>query len=210
MSFFSKKEKSISASQKDIKEEIYHTDSDFISKIETGVISINLEQVNIISQLKDSLKKNNLEICKKKIILEEDYHSDTFILFVDKILLNVLFDNLLSNAIKFNEEGGRVKLQTKIVKKYFEIGGKKINEDGYVISFKNYGIGIPVECHNKIFSKMFRCDNAKKANIEGKGLGLYIVKLIMYLVGGDIWFESAENQGATFFIYLPEIGMTKR
>lgn len=180
-----------------------------VSKIEDGTVGIDLEQVNIINLLKNSLKKFESAIKEKKIIIEEEYHINTFILFADKNLLNIVFNNLLSNAVKFSEDGNKIKIQTQSVKKYFEISGKKIDKDGYVISFKNSGIGIPAEFHEKIFSKMFRCDNAKRAKIEGEGFGLYIVKSIIDLAGGDIWFESAEGQGATFFIYLPEMGMTK-
>lgn len=176
-----------------------------VSKIETGTIGIDLEQVNIISEIESSAKE---VVDLKKFNIEKEYHSDSFILFADKNLLSLVFDNLLSNAVKFSDESNKIKIQTQSVKKYFEIGGKKIENDGYVISFKNSGIGIPVECHEKIFSKMFRCDNAKKASIEGEGLGLFIAKSIMDLAGGKIWFESAEGQGATFYLYFPEIGMT--
>ena len=180
-----------------------------VSKIESGNVGVDLEQVNIVSSLQGSLKHVDRLIKEKKIVVMEEYHNDSFVLFADKNLLNLVFNNLLSNAVKFSEDGGRITIQTQAVKKYFVTGGKKIENDGYVISFKNSGIGIPVECNEKIFSKMFRCDNAKKANIEGEGFGLFIVKAILDLTGGEIWFESAEEQGATFFVYLPEMGMRK-
>lgn len=175
-----------------------------VSKLEEGTMGVDLEQINIVSLLKDSLKST---AGINKFIVEEEYHMNTFILFADKNLLNIVFKNLLSNAVKFSDESNKIKIQTQSVKKYFEVGGKKIDKDGYVISFKNSGIGIPAECHEKIFTKMFRCDNAKQAKIEGEGFGLYMVKSIMDLVGGEIWFQSAEGQGATFFLYLPELGM---
>lgn len=181
-----------------------------VSKIEAGTVGTDLSQENIVALIKDLLKKYEDIIKEKKISVIESYHSDPFILFTDKKLLNIVFNNLLSNAVKFSEEGSRINIQTEAVKKYFIVGGKKIDKDGYVISLKNNGIGIPVESQGKIFSKMFRCDNAKKAYIEGEGFGLFIVKSVVDLTGGEIWFESAEGQGANFFVYFPEMGMLKK
>ncbi len=50
---------------------------------------------------------------------------------------------------------------------------------------------------------MFRATNAKVNVMGGTGLGLYIVKLILKLCGGEIWFSSEENKGTTFTVALP-------
>ncbi len=179
-----------------------------VSKIESGTVGVDLEQININESLKNSLKQVEHVTKDRKIAIEEECYNDPFILFADKNLLNLIFNNLLSNAIKFSEDGSKIKVKTEAVKKYFITGAKKIDKDGFVISFKDSGIGIPADCNEKIFSKMFRCENAKKASIEGEGFGLFIVKAILDLVGGEVWFQSAEGQGATFFVYFPEMGMS--
>jgi signal transduction histidine kinase len=62
------------------------------------------------------------------------------------------------------------------------------------------GIGIPLVEQKKIFQRFFRAQNTQK--ITGTGLGLYYVKQIINLHDGEIWFESKEGQGTTFFIKL--------
>jgi len=71
------------------------------------------------------------------------------------------------------------------------------------------GLGIPQEDHDKIFSKMFRADNVKERDATGSGLGLYIVKAVIEAGGGQIWFDSAKDEGTDFFVTVPLEGMRK-
>ena len=69
------------------------------------------------------------------------------------------------------------------------------------------GYGIPQGQQKQIFTKLFRADNVREKDVEGTGLGLYIVKSIVEHSGGKVWFESEENKGATFSVLLPLEGM---
>ena len=64
------------------------------------------------------------------------------------------------------------------------------------------GIGIPKEDQARIFDKFYRATNVS-GEVEGVGLGLSIVKSIVAAHQGRIWVESAEGQGAKFFVVLP-------
>ena len=71
------------------------------------------------------------------------------------------------------------------------------------MSVKDTGYGIPQAQQDKIFQKLFRADNVRKMDVEGTGLGLYIVKEVAKKLGGDIWFESQESLGTTFYVVIP-------
>ena len=75
--------------------------------------------------------------------------------------------------------------------------------DKLQISIHDTGIGISTENEDKIFEKFFRAKNATKISYTGTGLGLYNSKKIIEKHGGDMWFESKENEGSTFYFTVP-------
>jgi signal transduction histidine kinase len=72
-----------------------------------------------------------------------------------------------------------------------------------ILSVHDNGIGIPPHLHPMVFSKFFRAPNALKAAPEGSGLGLYMAKKLVEMMGGSIWFTSEAGRGTTFFVALP-------
>ena len=71
------------------------------------------------------------------------------------------------------------------------------------ISVKDRGIGIPRRQHAQMFGRFMRADNAQAWGISGTGLGLYICRELVERHGGQLWFESEEDAGSTFFVTLP-------
>jgi signal transduction histidine kinase len=84
-----------------------------------------------------------------------------------------------------------------------EVFGGTPTAPGITLVVQDSGIGIPKEQHHRVFEKMFRADNARHAEAVGTGLGLYTIKIAVETLGGKIWFESQENIGTTFYVYLP-------
>ena len=98
--------------------------------------------------------------------------------------------NLVSNAIKFKKPGEKP-----------EIFIKTERDDSYIIiSVKDNGIGIEPEKQEAIFSKYYRTEN----EIEGSGVGLYLVKQIVENSDGKISVESAKGKGSEFKVYLKQ------
>ncbi|KPV55933.1 PhoR protein [Paenibacillus sp. A3] len=98
--------------------------------------------------------------------------------------------NLLSNAIKYSPQAERVDLT--------------LRQDGQDVQFlvQDYGLGIPEEAKDKLFSKFYRVDNSDRRQIGGTGLGLSIVREIVEGHEGTVAFESEMGAGTTFTVTL--------
>ncbi|WP_407869877.1 ATP-binding protein [Paenibacillus sp. P36] len=99
-----------------------------------------------------------------------------------------VFHNLISNAIKYSPGADRIDI-------YLSAANGKV-----VASVQDYGLGIPEEAHDQMFSKFFRVDNSDRRQIGGTGLGLAIVKEIVEGHSGQISYESKMGAGTTFRI----------
>ena len=106
----------------------------------------------------------------------------------DKNRFLQILNNILSNAVKFTPEHGKIEIIANSVKIDDKI---KI-----CIEIKDNGIGIPKDKQKGLFKPFGRATDKEK----GTGLGLYISRQLARRMGGDIWFESEENKGTTFFI----------
>ncbi|CAN7201071.1 ATP-binding protein [Paenibacillus sp. LjRoot56] len=109
---------------------------------------------------------------------------------VDRI--RQVFDNLISNAIKYSPAADHIDIHL-------------LTHDGKVtIAIQDYGLGIPLEANEHMFSKFFRVDNSDRRQIGGTGLGLAIVKEIIEGHGGNISYSSEMGHGTTFRIELDQ------
>ncbi|MGZ3646156.1 MAG: ATP-binding protein [Ktedonobacteraceae bacterium] len=112
---------------------------------------------------------------------------------VDTGRIEQVLVNLLTNAIKYSPEGGEIKVNLQVPP-----GGQTA-----LISIQDYGIGIPQAEQTQLFGQFVRASNAESHGISGTGLGLYLCRELVSQHGGDIWFESTEGVGSTFFLRLP-------
>ena len=117
---------------------------------------------------------------------------------VDPVLLRQVILNLITNAGKYSPDGSTIHVEIELV------------DDHVVYSVRDNGFGIPAEQRGLVFTKFFRADNILHRQTDGNGLGLYLVKSIVELSGGRIWFDSTEDEGTTFTFTLPLSGTTAR
>ncbi len=163
-----------------------------VSRFELGRVKIKGTEVDLPSVLKNILAEKDSPLRFKKIKIIDKTPEKPREIVGDARLIGVILENLVSNAIKYTPERGKIEVS-------FE------NQPGNVLfKIKDNGVGIPQSEQSKIFTKMFRGSNVKNIEPGGLGLGLYLVRLIVNLKGGKIWFESREGKGTTFFVEFPD------
>ncbi|HEY0897181.1 MAG TPA: PAS domain S-box protein [Sphingobacteriaceae bacterium] len=111
--------------------------------------------------------------------------------FIDKTRIIQVIVNLVTNAVKYSPDADRVEIQL-----YME--GSKV-----ICSVQDFGIGIPPEHRERVFERFHQVGEHSRAGGFNLGLGLYISRAIIKKSGGDLWFESEEGKGTTFYFSLP-------
>lgn len=162
-----------------------------VSRIETGSLHLVPESVNLPTLHKEALSDLSALIAEKKLSLESDIEETLPPILTDRNCLLTVLQNLLSNAVKYTPNGGKIKITAASL-------GETIT-----VSISDTGYGIPKNDQSRIFTKLFRAGNISERETDGNGLGLYLVKSTLELLGGKIWFESQEDKGTTFFFEIP-------
>ncbi len=159
-----------------------------ISKIQAGKLTFGREIINLNEAVYESVELLNYSQQTHKIIFNP--WPEKIEIMGDQQRLDQVIINLLTNAVKYSPAHSEVILTIKKHKK--EI----------TISVQDFGIGIPEESLDHIFSRFYRVEGLKH-EMSGLGIGLYITKEIIDKHNGRIWAESALGKGSTFFITLP-------
>ncbi|MGB0839407.1 MAG: ATP-binding protein [Chitinophagales bacterium] len=108
------------------------------------------------------------------------------------VAIQQVLQNLISNALKFQVKEKKISV----------IVDCKIHNNTYILSVKDNGIGISTAHQERIFHAFERLHTRQE--YAGSGLGLAICKKIMQSLEGDLWVQSTEGEGATFFVALPK------
>ena len=161
------------------------------------------EKVNVLEMSRSVINELKPQADGKNIKIEESYGDNVGEFSADRKLLRIIIQNLLSNAVKYTPKDGKVGISIKYLKERESLSDKTMKGDSLTFVVNDSGIGIPINQQDKMFSKLFRADNARESETEGTGLGLYIIKSIVDQSGGEIWFKSEEGKGSTFIITLP-------
>lgn len=177
-----------------------------VSRLGLGTFAITPTLVNVNLLLRGIINELKPQIIANKLRLREKYIRQKLETFTDANLLRIILQNLLTNAISYTPEGGRIDVEISSKHKGEIFGKRIVAENSVVFMIADTGCGIPKQQQSKIFTKLFRADNARKVNVHGTGLGLYIIKSIIDKLGGAIWFTSKENKGTTFYVVVPFLG----
>lgn len=110
----------------------------------------------------------------------------------DEDLLHQVVYNLVENAVKFTNDGGFIAFSLTD------------SIDRITVSIENSGMGIPSDELSMVFEKFYKTDKSRSRDKNGMGLGLYLVKTIVKLHGGDISVSSAVNQSTRFSFFIPK------
>ena len=159
-----------------------------ITKIQSGNLEMTFADFDL-NDLVNEVVENIQQTCSTHKIVKENFEGN-HIVHGDRIRLEHVLVNVLNNAIKYSPSAN------KIVVSIIDEGDK------IIISMKDFGIGIPAEDLEMVFSRFFRV-RGLSATFSGTGIGLYISNNIVTRHGGKMWAESVLNEGSTFYFYLP-------
>lgn len=162
-----------------------------VSKLELGTLTPQYESVAFDAFMHTVLDEHAKQAAHRNITIERAWDTDETIT-TDTHLLSMAIGNLVSNAIKYTPEGGMVRIGS------FHEGKNRI------VTVSDTGMGIPLDEQSRVFTKIFRAQNARTQVPDGTGLGLYIVHEAVKVLGGNISFVSKEGEGTTFTVVLPE------
>lgn len=168
-----------------------------LSKIEAGKMDLEFLDVST-KEITDNLYNLFYLVAKEKGINFEIITKDApIVIKTDKMRLEQILKNLISNAIKFTEKG-TVSLEIRVN-----------SDDDKIICFivKDTGIGIPLEKQPLIFEAFQQADGSTKRKYGGTGLGLSISRELAKLLRGEITLNSKVNEGSTFTLCLPVLGI---
>ncbi|MCK8817871.1 PAS domain-containing sensor histidine kinase [Natroniella sulfidigena] len=162
-----------------------------ITKINSGAYKLSLQNLDLVDLIKQIVSSIEEYATNKKRNLEFKSEIKSKIIACDPLNLERIILNLLSNAIKFTDSNDAitVNIQDKNSK--------------VLISVKDTGIGIPKDKQQIIFNRFGQVDKSFTRNSEGSGIGLSLVKSLVEIHGGEIYFESEYGIGSEFIVELP-------
>ena len=177
-----------------------------LSKIESGTVSVEAEEVFFASLLDSVARPFRHEAENRRLTFEVQTdpqlpHS----LVTDSKRLQQVLKNLLSNAFKFTEQGG-VRLSVSVAESGWTEEHPILGTAASVVAFEvaDTGIGIPPDKQRIIFEAFQQADAGTSRKYGGTGLGLAISRELASLLGGEIQLRSAPGKGSTFTLYLPD------
>ena len=186
-----------------------------LSKVEAGMMTLELEAADLKSLLLNSLSIVKEKAAAQRITLELNADEDLGMPYMDIRKTKQIIYNLLSNAVKFSPPGAAVTFSAsrvsrrsvgKLTGEWPSYGfplAENEHSEFLELRVSDRGIGISVPNMDKLFIAFVQIDSSLARKFEGTGLGLAMVKQLTELQGGTVAVASAEGEGATFAAWLP-------
>ena len=124
------------------------------------------------------------------INLHHDVEPDTSVFADGKMLISII-QNIVSNAIKHTEKGGTITVAAKS------------KDDKIIVQVKDTGVGMSKEIMRNLFTPQLKSLSEAREKNKGAGIGLLLVKGFLEKNSGEIWVESIEGEGSSFYFTLP-------
>ncbi|MFV7235245.1 MULTISPECIES: PAS domain-containing sensor histidine kinase [Flavobacterium] len=146
-----------------------------------------IELVQYVQKVFDTL---NDTASLNTINLHHEIDENTKVFADGKMLLSVI-QNIVSNAIKHSRPGGEIMVSAKT------------KDDKIIVQIKDSGVGMSKEIQDKLFTPQMNILSKARIENKGAGIGLLLVKGFLEKNGGEIWVESIEGEGSSFYFTLP-------
>lgn len=161
-----------------------------LSKIESGKMEISRDQFKVKDVVSEVTRSFSPMISQKGLRLVTDIPDDIPEVRSDRKKVFQILLNLVGNAVKFTETG-----EIRI--------GCRVTDNQVEISVSDTGTGIKKENMELLFEAFRQIDGSAQRKYQGSGLGLYLCKKLVSLLGGTIRAESEYGKGSTFIFTLP-------
>lgn len=160
------------------------------SSMEQGLIPFSPKENNLHQIIDECISILHATAANKEIQIQNKLTEDTNV-FADNYMLNTVIRNILSNAVKFTPKGGLVTIHSNT-------DSKKS-----VFSITDSGIGMNSKMAENLFKLDVKTNRAGTEDEPSSGLGLILCKEFVEKHDGEIWVESEENKGTTFYCSFP-------
>jgi PAS domain S-box-containing protein len=160
-----------------------------LARIESGRVEPSFEDIDPAEVVNEAMEVIR-PLAERKGLLLDQFLDLPPVLHTDRKMFFQVLLNLLNNAVKFTEMG-QVRMETKTM------------EDHLIVNVRDTGIGIKPDQKPMLFEAFRQIDGSARKRYEGTGLGLYLCRNILSLLGGRIWVESEFGKGSVFSFVLP-------
>ena len=167
-----------------------------VSRIDSGRVSVDFSPVDVGAVVQYAC--DEVRPMLKGRLLKSRVAADLPAVMGEARKLHQIFVNLLSNAIKYSEPGTQITLSAR--------------SDQSAVRFEvsDQGVGIRKEHVPRLFEKFYRADDPAVRRTSGTGLGLYIVRSLVTMLGGQVEVRSRHGRGSVFVVMLPRAdGVTR-
>lgn len=162
-----------------------------LSRMQSQSVPMSLSRVSV-AELFTELEAEFRPLHRKSAVKLE-WHLEQGLPFLqtDPVKLKMVLKNLIGNALKFTDEG----VVSTIA---------RAQDDGVTFLVRDTGIGIPSEARTLVFEPFRQLDGSMTRRHGGVGLGLYIVRQLLELLGGSIALDSELGKGSAFSVWIPQ------
>jgi signal transduction histidine kinase len=171
-----------------VRDLLYMSRLQLSNEIRTSEFSIRESINKTLRHLENQAKEKSLRI---SMDIDDSLDQITGL----QLSIEELISNLVGNAIQYSDHDSEIYLRAKALKGNVQI------------EVQDYGPGVPVKEHEKIFEEFYR-GSKTRTTTEGTGLGLAISKKIVEAHKGKIWVESGEGKGSKFCFTLPLVNQS--
>lgn len=159
-----------------------------VTKLESGRIQFQAVYFDINELIVEIVEEMQLTTTKHTIHCKLD---KSMKIYGDRGRIGQVLTNFITNAIKYSPVASKVLVNSQL------------NSDQLIVSVKDFGVGIPHDKKSRVFERFYRVEREKQDTFAGLGLGLYISSEIIKRHNGQVWVESKEGHGSTFYFTMP-------
>ena len=160
------------------------------ARIKYASDSFSPTKLKLTEYIKKVFETLNESASISTINLHHEIEENTSVFADGKMLISII-QNIVTNAIKHTGKGGTITVSSKT------------KEDKIIVQIKDTGIGMSKEIMKNLFTPQLKILSDERRKNKGAGIGLLLVKGFLEKNGGEIWVESIEGEGSSFYFTLP-------